>query len=870
MPNADNFFKLFDLLPIGAYRCALDGQLLRANAAMARMHGYSDEVRMREAVAQAGTAWQGPSGRHAALMVQLHDSGVVRDLETDLFGLGNRERIRVREYARLVRDSEGQPLWVEGTLEDITSQARAEEALQVALQHIDQGVMRLDADGRVVFCSDRTLELLEIPRDWLAGHPTLRTLAQRQAERGDFGNALELLDSANARSSYDVLISGNDATGAGQYLRKTRNGRVLEIKTRLLPDGGSVRTYTDVTAYEQAQQVIAEKSRMLQITLDSMSQGMAAIDATGRTIHWNRRYQEMLGFPEELMATKPTMEQLVRFQIERGDFGDDFQLCGRGRAGLCGRGRQGASQSRGPKPTCARRATARRWRCKHPPAARGRGGAHLHRHDRLRGSAGGIGAEGGPAQRTGQQHARPHLAQGHRRRVPAVQPRAQSSPPWPERKPGSGARPRTSCLVRRWANCAAGPGRQGHGLQTSRWSTRTGAAQPASAAEVRHVELVKVAMRDATGQCVGLLGIARDITARKETEAVLIAAKEAAEAGERAKAEFLANMSHEIRTPMNAVLGLSDLVLEREPLAPNQRELAEPSAPAATVAAGLLNDILDLLQDRGGPAGTGAGAGQPGRMRGDRAGPDQRPGTGQGSGPALLDRGRRPAGHLWRCDAAAPGVHQPDQQRRQVHRSVARWWSRCRGARAPTAHRCCTARCATPALAFQPTGLGRLFQVFSQVDASTTRQYGGTGLGLAICRRLVTLMGGRIWVESVEGEGSTFQFEIPCQTSALRAQRMGHLQGAVSLVRDRRILLVDDNATNRRILTLQTARWGMLPRAASSGAAGAGLAGCRRTVRRRHPGCADARHGRLHARWPQLRKRFSAGPAAAAGADLAG
>ena len=104
MPNADNFFKLFDLLPIGAYRCALDGQLLRANAALARMHGYSDEVRMREAVAQAGTAWQGPSGRHAALMVQLHDSGVVRDLETDLFGLGNRERIRVREYGRLVRD----------------------------------------------------------------------------------------------------------------------------------------------------------------------------------------------------------------------------------------------------------------------------------------------------------------------------------------------------------------------------------------------------------------------------------------------------------------------------------------------------------------------------------------------------------------------------------------------------------------------------------------------------------------------------------------------------------------------------------------------------------------------------------------------
>ncbi|RYF40721.1 MAG: response regulator, partial [Comamonadaceae bacterium] len=111
--------------------------------------------------------------------------------------------------------------------------------------------------------------------------------------------------------------------------------------------------------------------------------------------------------------------------------------------------------------------------------------------------------------------------------------------------------------------------------------------------------------------------------------------------------------------------------------------------------------------------------------------------------------------------------------------------------------------------------LGRLFQVFSQVDASTTRQFGGTGLGLAICRRLVALMGGRIWVESEPGKGSNFQFEIPFQAVpsgpvAFQSRQAASLAG-------RRVLLVDDNATNRQILTLQTSRWDMQPRAAASG-----------------------------------------------------
>jgi CheY-like chemotaxis protein len=131
----------------------------------------------------------------------------------------------------------------------------------------------------------------------------------------------------------------------------------------------------------------------------------------------------------------------------------------------------------------------------------------------------------------------------------------------------------------------------------------------------------------------------------------------------------------------------------------------------------------------------------------------------------------------------------------------------------------------TPVLhcSVKDTGIGipadriaRLFQVFSQVDTSTTRHYGGTGLGLAICKRLVMMMGGRIWVESVLGEGSNFQFEIPYQAVATGPTLYGQKK-VIDLV-GRRVLLVDDNATNLLILGKQTSRWGMQAKAASSAA----------------------------------------------------
>ena len=113
-----------------------------------------------------------------------------------------------------------------------------------------------------------------------------------------------------------------------------------------------------------------------------------------------------------------------------------------------------------------------------------------------------------------------------------------------------------------------------------------------------------------------------------------------------------------------------------------------------------------------------------------------------------------------------------------------------------------------------PDRLSHLFQSFSQVDASTTRKYGGTGLGLAICKRLSEMMGGRMWVEStgVPGQGATFYFTIQAESVAMPEVTHQELLSIQAHLAGKRILAVDDNDTNRRILTLQTRSWGMMAR----------------------------------------------------------
>jgi len=325
-----------------------------------------------------------------------------------------------------------------------------------------------------------------------------------------------------------------------------------------------------------------------------------------------------------------------------------------------------------------------------------------------------------------------------------------------------------------------------------------------SGSDARICEVIVSQLCDQRNQPIARLLTIRDVTAARAAARELEKAKHIAEAANRAKSEFLANMSHEIRTPMNGVLGMIELALGTRP-SPEQEEYLVMARSSAETLLNVINDILDFSKI------------EAKRLELDPVDFSLNECVEEALRSFALSAAEKGIELICEVRPEAPAVVHADAARlRQVINNLVG------NALKFTENGEVSLRVARDGeidggvllhFTVSDTGVGipadklkLIFDPFAQADTSIARRFGGTGLGLTISSRLVKLMGGEIWVQSEPGQGSDFHFTITAQPAM---DTSSPLEGSVDSLSGIPVLVVDDNATNRRILAETLARWGM-------------------------------------------------------------
>jgi len=315
----------------------------------------------------------------------------------------------------------------------------------------------------------------------------------------------------------------------------------------------------------------------------------------------------------------------------------------------------------------------------------------------------------------------------------------------------------------------------------------------------RRLEVLEVPVFDDAGRATAVEGIAHDVTERRAFEGALKHAKERAEVADRTKSDFLANMSHEVRTPLHAILGFAEL-LAHGALDAQQRDYVDQVLHSGRALLTLVNEVLDFSKVESGRLELEAAPVEVAEVVAD---------VTRSFAPRLGRKGLTITTSI--ADEVPPWVVTDRTRVRQILLNLVgnavKFTERGEIAVAVTARSLGERRhrlrleVRDSGIGVERDRLGRLFEPFAQVDASTTRRFGGTGLGLAICRRLVEAMDGEIGVESQPGAGSTFWFTVPVERAApdrpeaAPTPRPAPLEGLADL----RILIAEDNPVSMRL-----------------------------------------------------------------------
>ncbi|MBL8385476.1 MAG: PAS-domain containing protein [Burkholderiales bacterium] len=660
-----------------------------------------------------------------------------------------------------------------------TGVAKSEQRLRMILDNIPGLVAYIDADERYRYLN-QTYEF------WYGKHPD-DFLGRRVAEM------LDPEEYASAAPHLRRALAGE----AVRYERESRAaGRKRSVDVRYVPDlaadgrvEGVYVMLSDITAFKDAERAATESRAAIESLIASARDAIVTVDAEQRVVIFNRAAEAMFGHAAAEMVGRP-LDVLIPAR---------FRGAHRGHVAAFGAGQASARQMSGADRVVIGQ---RRDGSEFPieasisRAARGDGVEYtvIMRDvtERIRA------AREQAATVTMLRETVEHMPVGvlvvdKRLNILAFNDRliALLGLPAGSIAPGDS--------MEKYYRLNAERGEYGAGDVDELVRSRVALARRAEAHcfERTRADGTVIEVRGTPAPGGGFVTVYTDVTARREESRRLVEAREHAESAARAKSDFLATMSHEVRTPMNGVLGIAELLLDTA-LSAEQRDYVETIQRSGHALLEILNDILDLSKIEAGKLDIEAVAFDPVTALNDVVAL---------SAPRASSKGLLLAGDV---DAAVPRdvFGDPGRLRQVLTNLVGNSIKFTEGGEVRVAARVVSEVEDEIMLAYTvtDTGIGmtpeqqqKLFQPFSQADASTTRRFGGTGLGLAICLRLVQAMGGAFAVRSAPGEGSTFEFTLRCKRAPAGASRAEAAEARAAVRFRGRVLVVEDNAVNMKV-----------------------------------------------------------------------